>query len=130
MMRKVQNIKMRSHRCRSSFLSVDEAPRFVAIAPTTPTAYRSARPATSLTATTKIAGITVATINPKFGTPYRLSFKCRVIVAAEDIQLTPFLDMVSGFAVQIHGAAKIAQVHRRRHRLNPGCGYASMPPSA
>ena len=35
-----------------------------------------------------------------------------VIVAAEDIQLTPFLAMVNGFAVPIHGSATIAQVHR------------------
>lgn len=35
-----------------------------------------------------------------------------VIVAAEDIELTPFLEMVSGFAVQVHGSARIAQVHR------------------
>ena len=35
-----------------------------------------------------------------------------VIVAAEDIQLTPFLEMVNGFAVQVHGSATIASVHR------------------
>jgi hypothetical protein len=35
-----------------------------------------------------------------------------VIVAAEDIELTPFLAMVREFAVQIHGSATIAQVHR------------------
>jgi len=35
-----------------------------------------------------------------------------VIVAAEDIQLTPFLEMVNGFAVQIRGSATIASVHR------------------
>lgn len=35
-----------------------------------------------------------------------------VIVAAEDIQLTPFLEMVNGFAVTVHGSAKIAEVHR------------------
>ncbi len=35
-----------------------------------------------------------------------------VIVAAEDIQLTPFLAMVNEFAVQIRGSATIAQVHR------------------
>lgn len=35
-----------------------------------------------------------------------------VIVAAEDIELTPFLKMVNAFAVQIHGSAKIAEIHR------------------
>jgi len=35
-----------------------------------------------------------------------------VIVASEDIELTPFLAMVNGFAVQIHGSATIARVHR------------------
>ena len=35
-----------------------------------------------------------------------------VIVAAEDIELTPFLQMVNGFAVQIRGSAKIAEVHK------------------
>jgi hypothetical protein len=35
-----------------------------------------------------------------------------VIVASEDIQLTSFLEMVNGFAVQIHGSARIASVHR------------------
>lgn len=35
-----------------------------------------------------------------------------VIVAAEDIELTPFLAMVNQFAVQIHGSASIAQIHR------------------
>ena len=35
-----------------------------------------------------------------------------VIVASEDIQLTPFLEMVNGFAVQVHGSATIASVHR------------------
>jgi hypothetical protein len=35
-----------------------------------------------------------------------------VIVAAEDIELTPFIQMVNEFAVQIHGSAKIAEVHR------------------
>jgi hypothetical protein len=35
-----------------------------------------------------------------------------VIVASEDIQLTPFLEMVNGFAVQVHGSATIAKVHR------------------
>jgi hypothetical protein len=35
-----------------------------------------------------------------------------VIVAAEDIDLTLFLKMVDAFAVQVHGSAKIAQVHR------------------
>ena len=28
-----------------------------------------------------------------------------VIVASEDIELTPFLEMVNGFAVQVHGSA-------------------------
>jgi hypothetical protein len=35
-----------------------------------------------------------------------------VIVASEDIELAPFLEMVNGFAVQIHGSATIASVHR------------------
>jgi Subtilase family len=35
-----------------------------------------------------------------------------VIVAGEDIELTLFLQMVNGFAVQVHGSAKIASVHR------------------
>jgi hypothetical protein len=35
-----------------------------------------------------------------------------VIVASEDIDLTPFLAMVNGFAVQVHGSATIASVHR------------------
>jgi hypothetical protein len=35
-----------------------------------------------------------------------------VIVAAEDIELTPLLQMVNAFAAQIHGSARIAEVHR------------------
>jgi hypothetical protein len=35
-----------------------------------------------------------------------------VIVASEDIELTPFIRMVNEFAVQIHGSARIAEVHR------------------
>jgi hypothetical protein len=35
-----------------------------------------------------------------------------VIVAAEDIDLTPFLAMVREFAVQVHGSKTIAKVHR------------------
>jgi len=35
-----------------------------------------------------------------------------VIVASEDIELAPFLAMVKGFAVQVHGSATIASVHR------------------
>ena len=35
-----------------------------------------------------------------------------VIVAAEDIELTPFVQMVNEFAVQIHGSATIAKVHK------------------
>ena len=35
-----------------------------------------------------------------------------VIVASEDIQLTPFLEMANGFAVQVHGSATIASAHR------------------
>ena len=35
-----------------------------------------------------------------------------VIVASEDIELTSFLEMVNGFAVQVHGSATIASVHR------------------
>jgi len=34
-----------------------------------------------------------------------------VIVAAEDIQLTQFLEMVTDFAVEVHGSATIASVH-------------------
>jgi len=35
-----------------------------------------------------------------------------VIVASEDIELASFLEMVNGFAVQVHGSATIASVHR------------------
>jgi hypothetical protein len=35
-----------------------------------------------------------------------------VIVASEDIELAPFLEMINGFAVQIHGSATVASVHR------------------
>jgi hypothetical protein len=35
-----------------------------------------------------------------------------VIVAAEDIELTPFIAMVNEFAVEIHGSATIAEVHK------------------
>jgi hypothetical protein len=35
-----------------------------------------------------------------------------VVVASEDIELAPFLDMVNSFAVQVHGSATIASVHR------------------
>lgn len=35
-----------------------------------------------------------------------------VIVASKDIQITPFLEMLEGFAVEVHGSATIAQVHR------------------
>ncbi len=35
-----------------------------------------------------------------------------VIVASEDIQLGPFLQMVQGFAVQVHGSTTVAQVHK------------------
>lgn len=35
-----------------------------------------------------------------------------VIVASEDIQIAPFRAMLEGFAVQVHGSATIAQVHR------------------
>ncbi len=35
-----------------------------------------------------------------------------VIVASEDIDLTPFLEMVEGFAVKVYGSAAIASVHR------------------
>lgn len=35
-----------------------------------------------------------------------------VIVASQDIELTPFLQMVNGFAVKVHGSATIASVHR------------------
>lgn len=35
-----------------------------------------------------------------------------VIVASEDIELTPFRAMLQGFAVAVHGSATIAKVHR------------------
>lgn len=35
-----------------------------------------------------------------------------VIVASEDIDLTPFLEMIEGFAVKVRGSAAIASVHR------------------
>jgi hypothetical protein len=35
-----------------------------------------------------------------------------VIVAAEDIELTPFVQMVNEFAVEVRGSAKIAEIHR------------------
>lgn len=35
-----------------------------------------------------------------------------VIVASEDIAVAPFLAMLDGFAVAVHGSATIAQVHR------------------
>jgi Subtilase family len=35
-----------------------------------------------------------------------------VIVASQDIEIAPFLVMVNGFAVQVHGSATIAQIHR------------------
>ncbi len=35
-----------------------------------------------------------------------------VIVAAEDIELTPFIRMVNEFTVEIRGSAKIAEIHR------------------
>lgn len=35
-----------------------------------------------------------------------------VIVASEDIQIAPFRAMLEGFAVQVHGSATIAQVHK------------------
>lgn len=35
-----------------------------------------------------------------------------VIVASEDIELAPFVQMVNAFAVQVHGSATIAAVHR------------------
>ena len=35
-----------------------------------------------------------------------------VIVASEDIELAPFLEMINGFAVQVHGSATVASVHR------------------
>lgn len=35
-----------------------------------------------------------------------------VIVASEDITLAPFLEMVNGFSVQVHGSATVASVHR------------------
>jgi Subtilase family len=35
-----------------------------------------------------------------------------VIVASEDIEIAPFLKMLEGFSVQVHGSATIAQVHR------------------
>lgn len=35
-----------------------------------------------------------------------------VLVASEDIELAPFLAMVNGFAVEVHGSARVAAVHR------------------
>ena len=35
-----------------------------------------------------------------------------VIVASEDIELAPFLEMVNGFSVQVRGSATVASVHR------------------
>lgn len=35
-----------------------------------------------------------------------------VLVASEDIELTPFLQMINAFAVQVHGSATIASVHK------------------
>jgi len=35
-----------------------------------------------------------------------------VLVATEDLDLTAFTEMVEGFAVEVHGSAKIAEVHR------------------
>lgn len=35
-----------------------------------------------------------------------------VLVASEDIQVTPFLAMLQGFAVEVHGSATIAKIHR------------------
>jgi subtilase family protein len=35
-----------------------------------------------------------------------------VIVASEDIEMAPFMAMLDGFAVQIHGSATVARVHR------------------
>lgn len=35
-----------------------------------------------------------------------------VIVASQDIEMATFMAMVNGFAVQVHGSAVIAQVHR------------------
>jgi hypothetical protein len=35
-----------------------------------------------------------------------------VIVASENIELAPFLEMINGFSVQVHGSATIASVHR------------------
>lgn len=35
-----------------------------------------------------------------------------VIVASEDIELAPFIEMISGFAVKVHGSAVLAKVHK------------------
>jgi len=35
-----------------------------------------------------------------------------VIVASEDIQLAPFIAMVNAFAVQVHGSATVAAIHK------------------
>jgi hypothetical protein len=35
-----------------------------------------------------------------------------VIVASEDIEIAPFLEMLNGFAVKVHGSATIASVHQ------------------
>jgi len=73
-MRNVTIISIRSHFTKSSFRSVALAPRLVAMAPTTPMAYKSARPAMSLTTTTKTAGMMAPAISARFGTPNLFSF--------------------------------------------------------
>src|ERR1035441_6407183 len=59
-----------------------------------------------------------------------------VIVASEDIELAPFLEMINGFAVQIHGSATVASVHRlfddpnqsdRLHRILSDRLFAEWP---
>ena len=82
MITNVKSIRLRSQRARPRCLSVEVAAKFVAMAPTTPTAYRSAGiskikhvwPAMSLTAITSIIGIKVAAIIPAAGTPNVFNF--------------------------------------------------------
>src|SRR5207244_2091861 len=72
MTKKVPNMSVRSQVLIDNFRSVEVAPRLVAIAPTTPTAYRSARPDMSLTIMTSSIGTMVASNIPALGTPHLL----------------------------------------------------------
>jgi len=53
-----------------------------------------------------------------------------VIVASEDIELAPFLEMVNGFAVQIYGSATVASVHRLFDDPNQPIGCGAYCPTA